>query len=645
MGNKMTQPEVKNVMELRAIPELLNKQYFIPEYQRGYRWESKQVKRLLDDLLVYFKDTKNRADFYCLQPIVIKECDKDTLEDNKLDSTQGVWFEVIDGQQRLTTIRIICSIFDYMYGEAGKHTFSIRYSTRPEIDGIYDTLTSPFNQATKKRDFVVAGERSKNLDSVYIYNAAKTVVDWFNEDESRKSIFGSYFYNHQGPDRSVQVVWYEDCGEKDARDIFNEINDLTVKLSCSELIRSLFLSSNAQYECTLNLKGIDEDVQKKLKEHDKINKQRYVATKWDEIEHRLSDPRMQAFITNHKPEGLRNNIELLFDLVSQKNTGKQAEKKDPLYTFIFFNDEMEKTNATELWKRVEKYYSRLCGWMEDRNYFHKIGFLSRVNSDDSAIIELLEFAEVHRKKELNAELDNRIRKVLKLKDGIKLSSLSYNNTSDYNYIRKLLFFYSVELNRKLHTQEYFPFELFDKLTDWTLEHIHAQNSECLPPDDRAQWQEWARDNAETLKTIKFSEEFDQFRKDLIVKLLTAEERFGAKDKSYTYKTVTSLFDEVTDLYSKVDSDKDIKTKPVHQLSNMALLKLGPNASVGKSAFAVKRLKIIAMRNAGEYFPIGTLNVFQKAYSKNQQLYEWSYRDRRSYLASLKWTLRDYVNID
>jgi hypothetical protein len=100
------------------------------------------------------------------------------------------------------------------------------------------------------------------------------------------------------------------------------------------------------------------------------------------------------------------------------------------------------------------------------------------------------------------------------------------------------------------------------------------------------------------------------------------------------------------LYNKVDSDKDIqKPKPVHQLSNMALLQLGPNASVGKSAFAVKRIKIIAMRNSGMFFPIGTLNVFQKAYSKNQQLYEWSYRDSRSYMASLKWTLRDYVIMD
>ena len=645
-GDKTPNQRHNNVMELRAIPELLGKWYFIPEYQRGYRWESKQVKRLLDDLLVYFKDKNGKADFYCLQPVVLKECDQDTITDNGLNTLEGTWYEVIDGQQRLTTIRIICSVFDAINGTPGVNTFHIRYSTRSKMDGIYDTLKAQFDPSAKGWGLVIDGPKYANLDSVYIYNAAQTVVKWFNEDLSRKNIFGTYFYQAQGEDKSIQVVWYEDCGKKDARDLFNEINDLTVKLSCSELIRSLFLSMDARYECTLNLGGIEDDVKKKLQAQDKVNRQRYVATKWDEMEHRLSDPRMQAFITHHKPKGLRNNIELLFDLISQKNAGKQVEKRDPLYTFIHFNDDMEKSNASVVWQKVEQYYSRLCGWMEDRDYYHKIGYLSTICGDDSAIIELLDYAERHKKKELNDELDRRIRKSLERRPDVTLSSLSYNNKTDYEYIRKLLFLYSVELNRKMRSQEFFPFELFEKLSDWTLEHIHAQNSECLPQNDSKLWSAWARDNAETLKSLKFSPDHDAERVQLVKELETAAERFDASDEAYTHKTVTALFDKVTMLYNKVDSDKDIqKPKPVHQLSNMALLQLGPNASVGKSAFAVKRIKIIAMRNSGMFFPIGTLNVFQKAYSKNQQLYEWSYRDRRSYMASLKWTLRDYVIMD
>ena len=63
---------INNIMQRKAIPELLNKKYYIPEYQRGYRWEDKQVLNLLDDLDTFFTgDTKGQC--YCLQPIVVKE--------------------------------------------------------------------------------------------------------------------------------------------------------------------------------------------------------------------------------------------------------------------------------------------------------------------------------------------------------------------------------------------------------------------------------------------------------------------------------------------------------------------------------------------------------------------------------------------
>lgn len=45
----MAQEATNNIMERRAIPDLLDKKYYIPEYQRGYRWEEKQVLDLLND--------------------------------------------------------------------------------------------------------------------------------------------------------------------------------------------------------------------------------------------------------------------------------------------------------------------------------------------------------------------------------------------------------------------------------------------------------------------------------------------------------------------------------------------------------------------------------------------------------------------
>ena len=81
-------------LELKSISEILGMNFFIPSYQRGYRWEDRQVQDLLNDILEYSK-SKSEG-FYCLQPIVIKQ---KANEDNI--------FKVIDGQQRLTTIFII----------------------------------------------------------------------------------------------------------------------------------------------------------------------------------------------------------------------------------------------------------------------------------------------------------------------------------------------------------------------------------------------------------------------------------------------------------------------------------------------------------------------------------------------------------
>ena len=69
-------------------------QFFIPDYQRGYRWEDDQVVDLLEDILEFINTSEKRDDKYCLQPIVVKR-----MQDGR--------YEVLDGQQRLTTIFIL----------------------------------------------------------------------------------------------------------------------------------------------------------------------------------------------------------------------------------------------------------------------------------------------------------------------------------------------------------------------------------------------------------------------------------------------------------------------------------------------------------------------------------------------------------
>lgn len=71
------------VLETKLVADIKGA-FYVPSYQRGYRWGEDEVNRLLDD--VFQNGQKN----YCLQPVVVRKKD---------DA-----FELVDGQQRLTTI-------------------------------------------------------------------------------------------------------------------------------------------------------------------------------------------------------------------------------------------------------------------------------------------------------------------------------------------------------------------------------------------------------------------------------------------------------------------------------------------------------------------------------------------------------------
>lgn len=104
-----------NDITLKSVRNLLGMKFFIPSYQRGYRWTEQQVKDLLNDIKEFIDNGTNNI--YCIQPLVVKERDQDILSKikkaNSIDEVKqfllGSW-EVIDGQQRLTTIKIILTV-------------------------------------------------------------------------------------------------------------------------------------------------------------------------------------------------------------------------------------------------------------------------------------------------------------------------------------------------------------------------------------------------------------------------------------------------------------------------------------------------------------------------------------------------------
>src|SRR5687768_15376702 len=107
-------------LSLKPVSDLLaEKCFFIPAYQRGYRWTERQVTELLDDVWEFLglADAGTSA-FYCLQPVVVKR---------RVDA-EG--WELVDGQQRLTTIHLVLTYLRNLMVALGQSSFELVFETR-----------------------------------------------------------------------------------------------------------------------------------------------------------------------------------------------------------------------------------------------------------------------------------------------------------------------------------------------------------------------------------------------------------------------------------------------------------------------------------------------------------------------------------
>ncbi len=164
--------------------------FIVPAYQRGYRWKE-EVKMLLDDINEIPDGAK-----YCLQPIVVKK-----LQDDK--------YELIDGQQRLTTLFLIWS---YIRTFRPKLTqkYSIEYEIREKSKDFLNNI-----------DFDNPNKDSDNIDEYFINEAVMTIKQWFDatlDADNAASLMADKLNN------KVNVIWYEIDDSEDARLLFTRLN-------------------------------------------------------------------------------------------------------------------------------------------------------------------------------------------------------------------------------------------------------------------------------------------------------------------------------------------------------------------------------------------------------------------------------------
>ena len=583
----------------KTVFDLLGKKFVIPSYQRGYRWKDKQVGALLEHILEFAKDKNIKAKFYCLQPIVVK-----TLDDNS--------WEVIDGQQRLTTIYIILSHFmkEYLKEDSLKSNyeqdlFEINYQTRNN--------SAEFLKNIKEH---VDNDNNQNIDFHHMKEAYNTVDSWIKKHlavRQDKEDFLSTLLGRESDDKSVQVIWYEinnDSNKDISYNLFSRLNIGKIGLTNAELVKALFLRQwGSKVDKYFNLRQIK------------------IASEWDQIESKLQDDSFWAFIC-HSSFKYTNRIEYIFDIM-EDNLDHSKDKEDR-YTFNQFYDKVYKEENKEviidkLWQEIKTTFQIFETWYNDNELYNIIGFI--ITTESNKIREIL--TNYHKNNKI--DFKNILKKNIKSKyDGYNLSVLKYNK--DNKEIRfVLLLFNIITMIKSNNYRMKFPFDLYNK-DSWDIEHIHSQTTkdDVKTPREQKMWLEMF-ENFYSNDT-----DTERYKQILSVKELI--------NKSSDENEFGNLFEKIK-IDLKIDqlSSQSEDTFDMDGIGNLALLDSATNRSYKNAWFPFKRKRILQEDSEGRFIPITTKNIFMKAYSDSlTNPLVWDKQDGENYKNKMETTIDDYL---
>lgn len=623
----------ENKIELRAVDELLGMKFYIPNYQRGYRWTEQQVKDLLNDINEFSPETNrnsNDTSWYCLQPLVVRQMDE---SDSRLkeEVDKNSWYEVIDGQQRLTTIYLVIHYFNEMWvGKSKIRVPKIKYATRNNAFKFLECLEIDNNDVTPKIE--------KSIDYIdyhYMKLAYGTIHEWAENK-------GASFNNNDFQSKfrhSTKVIWYESVGE-DPIKVFTRLNIGKIPLTNAELIKALFLNRSNFH--------ISNDNHLKLRQQE-------IASEWDNIEYTLQNDEFWLFL--HKDCYDRpTRIDFIFDLICEQHALGEFEDigTDDYKTFRYFYEYFKSgaSNIENGWRKIKSYFQTFKEWYDDIELYHYIGFLihqgekldelykkwNNENSKEDFIIQLKDI------------IKNKIRKCNDLNKQYEIDKGPAKTTC-----KPLLLLHNIQTivnqNKQLKSKEEyklpvfykFPFHLFKK-ERWDVEHIDSNTTNGLENE---------KDQKEWLKYSVLGTELSDGLKERI-------KAFINNDNSR--ESFESICREI-EQYNRSGSWKNPE-KDKNKVWNFVLLDAGTNRGYGNSIFPAKRRCIIGKDQGKKYsidegsleikveygaiafIPPVTKNVFLKYYNTSvDNLREWCESDAESYKLNIFETLQEFGVID
>lgn len=603
----------KEKLDTVTVFDLMNNKFYIPDYQRGYRWTHLEVSKLLNDLEDYFKHNADGSTFYCMQPLVVF-----------FNKKQDAW-EVIDGQQRLTTLFLILnqqrSLLEQIY--PGMHLFELSYQSRPGSKAYLEKIDE--------------NHKNDNIDYYHMYNASQTIKSFLNNEANLgawRFIDAVVNANNTTNRPSVKFIWYDVTEEIESKNIaseekFADLNIGKIGLTNAELIKALFLNNVA------------DDGSEALR----------IASDWDNIEHALQDDSFWSFIYGKHDGKYATRIEFLFDIIQQKALNEQNE----YYTFDSYSERIksltnlyiqmlpkdispQKTIIKTLWKDISDKYYLFKGWYENKKLYHIIGYLRYQKCDIGEIEKIYNSPEVEN---IEKFYDKLFEKALQYVKDTEIRNLNYHDSKDHKKIYDILTLFNVLSIVDCEKENVrFSFDEFYKYS-WDIEHVRSQTPKNLDGEGR---HDWIVCNLEYFSGVRYQEDFAVYKSEIDNAPNRSLEIVPGHTVGYICDELLKLFScksDITesgiyDVLHKQVFKQDVSFKYEDNIGNLVLLDQGTNRGYKNAFYPVKRKWISKREHEGVYVLPCTKNVFSKNYCNIIfDLMNWNNGDAEDYMKEIE----------
>lgn len=560
---------------------LQGKTYSIPPYQRGYKWDTKDIERLLKDINE-FSPNEDLNLFYCLQNITLVE------------SSDSKTFNVVDGQQRLTTLTVILSYLN----EYELINEKLQYNVRKETEEFLKEYIFKPNELKNIQNWEqflentsIKGKDYDYQDVFYLFNAYKAIQTWFETYPNSVTAMKDKILNHV----KLIVNLPKNIEEQE---LFENLNGKRVPLDGADLIRALIITRVAKKEIG--------DIDDSIKQNVLINERRVkIGLMLDRINHWWADENKKNYFHQFTKESKVPDEES----ISFNDVTYPINHLYKLYVLAYGEGVLDmeffekKVIEDGFLDELQLLQRTMENWCNDKELYHLILFTSIYAREKIKEEPVLSFKELlHQWKKLYR------------KDFIRFLKKRIASTEVFNDLINQTERCKEENEKTAFLENWYDNKLITVSVLLDIISILSSNSTCLPARHFKAYKEDLEHifpQTPVGDRIKDKIKQTQILKeyiDIINQSLSEEEKININDCDIDWENQNWKDDIKFRINNRIE-----KVIPVNSLGNMCVLHESVNRGYGNDFFLEKRIDIMRKSQEGFFIRPHVYDAFNKIF--------------------------------